>query len=154
MVFALILHLAGMVMWMGGGFSSMVIGIKSRSEERVTQGAATRLQAHVHRILIAPGALLTVASGVYLSVLAMNTGTPPSAWLMVMQGAGVLAALLVLFVTVPTSFRLSRVNPVGEGAAAFDALRRRIATAGTIAGTLAVLALVAGVLGRFGIARP
>ena len=127
----------------------MVIGIKGRSEDRATQGAVTRLQAQVHRLLILPGALLTVATGVYLSIGAMAQGTAPSAWLMVMQGAGVLAALLVLFVTVPTSMRLSRINPVGEGAGAFDALRKRIATAGSIAGTLALLALVAGVLARF-----
>lgn len=80
-----------------------------------------------------------------LTVTVMGSGNTPSPWLMLMQGAGLVGALLVLFVSVPTSNRLAKVNPV-DSAELFDAVRRRQAIAGTLAGTLALLALVAGAM--------
>jgi hypothetical protein len=92
---------------------------------------------------------VAVASGLYLSSAAMKTNPSPSVWLILMQGAGVVAALLVFFVSLPTSARLSRINPVGEGATLFDALRKRQATVGSIAGTLGILALIGGVFNKY-----
>jgi uncharacterized membrane protein len=145
----ILLHIGGLVFWMGGGFASMVIGIRGRMEDRPTQGAVTRLQAQLQRTLVAPGAVLTLVSGVFLTARVMSGGAPPSAWLMLMQGAGVIAALIVFFVTLPTSARLSRINPAGDGAALFDALRKRIAVSGSIAGTLGLVALIAGVFNKY-----
>ena len=50
---------------------------------------------------MAPGALVAVISGVYLSIVVMRSGSTPSAWLMLMQGAGLVAGLIVLFVLFP-----------------------------------------------------
>ena len=146
--FMLILHLLGIVLWLGGAIGAMTAGMRARAEDRRVQGAVARIQAAMHRTVIAPGVLLTVISGVYLSFPAMEGGAP-SGWLMVMQGAGLAAALLVLFVSLPTTSRLARVDPTGQNAAAFDAVRKRQAMVGSIAGTLGLLALVAGVLVRF-----
>jgi hypothetical protein len=145
----ILLHIVGFVAWMGGGFSNMLMGIMGRKEDRVTQGAIARLQAQVGRRLMAPGALVAVVTGVYLSVLVMRSGTAPSAWLMLMQGAGLLAALVVLFVLLPNGTRLGRTDPTGQAAPLFDALKKRQAIAGSIAGTLGLLALLGGVFSKY-----
>jgi phosphatidylserine synthase len=77
-------------------------------------------------------------------------GMAPSIWLIVMQGAGILAAILVLAFMLPSYARLTRVNPEGEHAAYFDGLRRRQRIFGMISGMLALLALIAGGLVRLG----
>ncbi len=141
-------HVLGFVLWLGGGLAGMVIGIRGRSEERAIQGAVARLQAALSQRLVVPGALLTVISGVYLSIPAARAGSP-SAWLMVMQGAGLVAAILVLFVVNPAIHRLAHLDPVGESAARFDHLRRRHTVAAMIAGNLGILSLIAGVLHRY-----
>lgn len=143
----LFLHLLGFVMWMGGGIASMFAGIAAKSEDRAGLGAVARAQSAVQRIVIGPGALLTVLSGLMLTfaVTGMAGATP---WLMVMQGAGLVAALLTLFVAMPTAARLARVEPTGETAAYFDELRNRQKLVGMLWGTLALLALVGGAMGR------
>jgi hypothetical protein len=145
----ILLHIAGFAAWMGAGFASMVIGISGRSEDRATQGAIARLQTQLQRRLIAPGAALAVLTGVALTARVMKAGVPPSAWLMLMQGAGLLAAALVFFVTLPTASRINRLDPTGQNGPAFDALRKRMAVAGSIAGTLGILALVGGVFSKY-----
>ena len=71
-----------------------------------------------------------------------------SVWLLIMQGAGVLGALIVLLIGLPTAAKLSRLDPMGAGAAYFDELRQRQRVVGSVSGTLALLALVAGALVR------
>ncbi len=138
-------HIAGFTLWLGGGAACMLIGIRGRSEDRPTQAVIVRMLGGVHRTLMLPGIVLTVLSGGYLSVAAANGGMP-SSWLMVMQLCGVLAAILVLFVSLPALGRLNRIAPTGETAPVFDALRKRQSMAGMIAGNLGIIALIAGVL--------
>ena len=73
----------------------------------------------------------------------------PSSWLMVMQGAGLLGALLILLIGLPTAAKLARLDPTGQGAAYFDELRQRQRIVASVSGTLALLALVAGALVRY-----
>jgi hypothetical protein len=68
--------------------------------------------------------------------------------LVVMQGAGMVGALLALMVALPTSAKLARLDPSGPGAAYFDELRQRQKLISSIAGVLAMAALVAGALIR------
>jgi hypothetical protein len=143
----LFLHLLGFVMWMGGGLASMVAGIAAKSESRNGLGAVARAQSAIQRSIIAPGALLTVLSGLMLTfALAGMAGA--SVWLMVMQGAGLVAALITLFVALPIATRLSRLDPTGDQAAYFDELRNRQKVVGMIWGLLVLLSLVAGTLVR------
>ena len=149
--FWLFLHLLGFTMWLGGGFAAMVGGIASRREDRLGLGAVVRALAALYRTVIGPGALLTVLSGLILTFKA-TAGTGELAgfnsWLMVMQGAGLVGALLVLLIGVPTAAKLSRLDPTGPGAAYFDELRQRQRVIGSIAGVLGLVALVAGALVR------
>ncbi len=143
------LHLIGFTVWIGGGLASMVAGIVSKGEERARLGAVVRAQAAVQKVLVAPGALLTVLSGLMLTfaMTSLQGGEIGfSLWLVLMQGAGVVAALIVLLVGLPTSSKLARMDPLGPNAAYFDELRQRQRLTGSIAGTLALVALVGGAM--------
>jgi hypothetical protein len=149
--FWLFAHLLGFTMWLGGGLASMVTGVAAKREDRPSLGAVVRAQAAVQKMIIAPGALLTVASGLILtfSVSArMGELVGFSLALVVMQGAGLLGALVSLTVALPTAAKLGRLDPLGPGAAYFDELRQRQRIVSSISGTLALVALVAGALVR------
>lgn len=144
-------HLLGFTLWLGGAFASMAAGIAGKREERAQQAAVARLQAALHRLLIGPGALLTVLTGLMLTLRvygALNNSGSPSGWLAVMQVAGLIGALLVLFVAVPTAGRLGRLDPTGAQGPLFDELRARQAIIGSVGGTLGLIALLAGALVR------
>ncbi len=144
-------HLLGFTMWLGGGLATMVMGVAAKREDRPSLGAIVRAQAAVQKVIIAPGALLTVASGLILtfSVSArMGELVGFNLALVVMQVAGLAGALISLTVALPTAAKLSRLDPVGQGAAYFDELRQRQRVVSSIAGTLALVALVAGALVR------
>jgi hypothetical protein len=143
------LHIVGFTLWIGGGLASMVAGIVSKGEERARLGAVVRAQAAVQRMLVAPGALLTVLSGVMLTfaMTSLRGGEAGfSIWLVLMQGAGLVGALLVLLVGLPTSSKLTRIDPQGPNAAYFDELRQRQRITSSIAGVFALVALVGGAM--------
>lgn len=145
--FWVLLHLIGFVLWIGGAFSSMVAGIVSKREERAGLGAVVRAQAAMQKVLVAPGALITVLSGLILTFsMTGQTGALVgfSPWLVLMQGAGVVGALIVLMVGLPTAAKLARIDPLGPNAAYFDELRQRQRITGSIAGVFALAALVGG----------
>lgn len=145
------LHFLGFVMWIGGGFASMHVGLAGRSESRAGLGAVTRGQARIQKLVIAPGALLVVLSGLILTMRFMGAMTTSmSPWLMAMQGAGLVAALITLMISLPTAALLGRIDPEGETAAYFDELRGRMRIAASVSGVLALFALVAGVVYRMG----
>jgi hypothetical protein len=141
-------HIAGFTLWVGGGAAAMLVGIRGRQEDRATQALVVRLLAGIHRAVMLPGIGLTIFSGGYLSIPAANTPSP-SSWLMLMQIAGVLAGILVLFVSLPALAKLTRISPTGETAPIFDVLRKRQARAGMIAGMLGLISLISGVLHKY-----
>ena len=147
----LFVHWVGIVLWMGGGFAVLILGLAQRREPPDGLGTLTRLQGRLHRSMLLPGALLTVLSGLVLT-LRLYGGAVSSAGfpvpLMVMQLTGVIAAGIVLGVSLPTIARLDRLDPAGEHAALFRALQQRATLAGSLNGALALTALVAGVLLR------
>jgi hypothetical protein len=149
--FWLFLHLLGFTMWLGGALASMVAGLASRREDRAGLGAIARSQAAVHKAIIAPGAILAVLSGLILTFsVAGRTGELVgfNLPLVVMQGAGLMGALLVLLIGLPTAAKLARLDPQGPGAAFFDELRQRQKIVASVSGTLALAALVAGAVVR------
>jgi len=145
----LFLHLLGFTMWLGGAIASMIIGIAAKREDRNGLGAVVRSQATLPKVAIAPGALLTVLSGIILTFqLSGGDLAGFSLWLVIMQGAGLIAALLTLLITLPTATRLGRLDPTGEAARYFDELRQRQRIVASIAGTLGLVALLAGAMVR------
>ena len=145
--FWLFVHLLGFTMWLGGGLAAMFIGIAAKAEDRSSLGALARALAVVHRRVISPGAVLAVISGLVLTFRVTGMAAP-SRWLMAMQGAGLLGALINLAVMLPTSSRAARIDPTGPDGAYFDELRNRMRMTGMVAGTLGLIALVAGAMVR------
>jgi hypothetical protein len=152
MVVWFFLHLLGFTLWLGGGLASMVAGIVGKREDRPGVGAVARTQAAIQKNIVAPGALLTVLSGLVLtfSVTGRSGETAGFALpLMVMQGAGIIGALITLTIGLPTASKLARLDPVGPAAGLFDELRQRQRVAASIAGVFALVALVAGAAYRY-----
>ena len=146
----LFLHFLGMILWLGGGFASMAIGIASRTESRPALATVAKMQWSVLRMLVLPGSLLTVFSGLMLTFRLMHGGTMGNPWMVLMQVLGIVGAMLALFVSVPTAARVARVDPTGEHAGYFDRMRRRLKLVGSISGTMGLLALLSGAFYRYG----
>jgi hypothetical protein len=149
--FWLFLHLLGFTMWLGGSLGVMVAAVAARREDRAGLGAIVRAQSSIQKGIVGPGALLTVLSGLILTFsVAGGTGELLgfSPWLATMQGAGIVAALLTLLISLPTASKLARLDPSGPHAPYFDELRQRQRIVASISGVLGLVALVAGALVR------
>lgn len=146
----LFLHLLGMALWMGGGFSAMAVAIASKGEARSALATVARSQWAISRGLIFPGSLLTVVSGLFLTFKLMHSPAMGNGWLMAMQGLGLVVALLALTFLVPNAAKLARIDPVGEHAAYFDRLRARQKMFGSLAGILGLIVLFAAAMYRYG----
>jgi hypothetical protein len=139
-------HYLAFTAWLGGALSAMAIGITMKRIDRSLWGAVVDGQAAIYRALIGPGAIVVVLSGIIMTLRMYNgmSGNQADQWLGTMQGAGMVGALVTLLGAMPASLKLSRLEPLGPQAAAFDALRKRLAITGSIGGTLGLIALLAG----------
>jgi hypothetical protein len=145
----LFLHLLGFTLWLGGAIAAMIMGIAAKREDRHGLGAVVRAQASLMRLAIAPGAILAVLSGLMLTFQLSGADLPGfNLWLVIMQGAGVVAALLTLLISLPTATKLGRLDPLGEAAGYFDELRQRQRIVASISGTFGLIALFAGAMLR------
>jgi hypothetical protein len=143
----LFLHLLGFTLWLGGAIAAMIMGIAAKREDRHGLGAVVRAQASVMKVAIAPGAILAVLSGLILTFQVTGGEVPGfSIWLIIMQGTGIVAALLTLLISLPTAAKLSRLDPLGEAAGYFDELRQRQRIVASISGTFGLVALFAGAM--------
>jgi predicted outer membrane lipoprotein len=145
----LFVHMLGIVFWIGGALVALAVdnGVKSESPE-VRAGVARQL-ARVHTMVIGLGALLATATGVLLA-LGLETSEraeamrEPRMWLM--QLAGALGGLVVLFVALPTAVRmggLAVTTEDGELLPAFEVYRKRLNVVTIIGWVFAVIALFA-----------
>lgn len=147
----MLVHLLGFTLWLGGGIATMVAGVTAKRMAPSERLAGYKLIGAVQRLLVAPGALAVVLSGLILSIRFMREGAVP-AWMGLMMVAGILGAIVAVAVSVPTAAQLARLEPDtrGELPEAFQRLRGRQIVAATIAGSLGLVALFAAALGRSG----
>ena len=147
------IHFFGLALWIGGAIAAMIMAIASRSESIEVRAGVFRLLAKVQTIAVGTGALMTLGSGLLLTmklvqaVGAENVMAAPRIW--VMQGAGLVAGLLVLLVSIPTAVKMRALavpTESGELLPAFERYRKRQAAVSSIAGVLAVVALFAAVV--------
>jgi hypothetical protein len=142
-------HLLGSALWIGGAIAAMVVAIGARGESAAVQAGAFRLLARVHTMVIGVGAMVAVGTGILLTMWLASGGAgdlmrEPRLW--VMQGAGLLGGLLVLFVGLPTAVRMGGTAVVtedGKRLPLFERYRRRQAWVSSVAGMLALVALAA-----------
>jgi hypothetical protein len=144
------IHLIGVIAWMGGTWAALVVGRTQPGVSRPTVGFIVRQQAAIYRALVGPGAMLTVLSGLFLTLQmyggATSVGGLPRP-LMIMQLTGMVGGVIALIAVLPTAMRVSRIDPAGEYAAAFDRLRANLrlwALASALLGMIAVVAAVVG----------
>ncbi|HTL06370.1 MAG TPA: hypothetical protein VL241_11520 [Gemmatimonadales bacterium] len=145
------LHLLGLVLWLGGGIAAMHVGIAMRRAVRAELTTLVAVQVRLLRAQILPGSLLVVLTGILLTLRLYGSATATAGYptgLMVMQGAGLLGAVVVLVVMLPTVSRIARLDPQGPQAPLFDALRNKAALGGMVAGLLGLAALIGGALLR------
>ena len=144
-----LVHVLGYVLWLGGGLATMVLGVAAKRFAPDHRLSAYRLTSAIQRVLLGPGAVAVVLSGILLSMPYMKEGTVPG-WLMLMMTSGILGALIAMGVTVPTAARLGRLqaDPRGDLPEIFSELRTRLVIAGSISGGLGLVALVAGTVLR------
>ncbi len=143
------LHHLSYIAWIGGALATLVAGATMQRLERPHWGGIAEVQGALYRMLVGPGAMVSVASGLMLTfgmygALSGQVG----AWLGTMQATGIAGALVTLLGAMPAASRLSRLEPTGETAAAFDATHRRLAITGSLGMLLALAALLAGALYR------
>lgn len=147
--FWLLVHALGVILWLGGGLATMVLGVAAKQFAPDHRLSAYRLTSAIQRILLGPGAAAVVLSGLALASPYMKEGTVPG-WLVLMMISGILGALIAIGVTVPTAARLGRlhVDPRGELPESFMGLRSRLILSASVSGGLGLLALVAGTVLR------
>lgn len=146
------IHFLGSALWIGGALAAMVVALGARNENVGVRAGAFRLLVSAHTLVIAPGALLALASGILLTMNLMTGGATelmaaPRIW--VMQGAGLVGALLVLFIGLPAAVKMGGLavpDESGSLSPAFERYRKRQAVVSSIAGVLAVVALFAAVV--------
>ena len=145
MGFVVFAHLLGSALWIGGALAAMVIAIGVKGEQAAVRAGVFRLLAKVHTLVIGVGAMLAVSTGVVLTMsLSSEAMRDPRLW--VMQGAGLLGGVLVLFVGLPTAVKmggLAVMQEDGQLLPAFELYRKRQAVVSSIAGALAIVALLA-----------
>src|SRR2546421_11706090 len=90
--FWLFVHVIGFTLWLGGGIATMVAGVNAKSFEPGPRLAAYKLIGNIQRLLVGPGAIAVVLSGIVLAMPYMRSGAVPG-WLNLMMGAGLLRAL-------------------------------------------------------------
>ncbi len=140
-------HFLGMALWIGGMVAAMVLSVSARSATGAERNAAFRWAGRLYSLVVGPGALLTVVTGLVLTMsLAQRAGSQvmaqPSIW--VMQVAGLVAGVLVLFVALPTSTHMARMADAaadGELPPSFGGMRRRLAMVVHVVAVLVVLSL-------------
>lgn len=147
----MLVHLLGFTLWLGGGIATMVAGIAAKSMGARERLAGYKLIGAIQRLLVAPGALAVVLSGLLMSMPFMKEGAVP-AWMGLMMVSGILGAIVAVALSVPTAAQLARLEPDtrGELPEAFQRLRKRQILAATLAGSLALVAMFAAAFGKFG----
>ena len=146
--FWLLVHVLGFTLWLGGGIATMVAGVTAKRMGTVERLSAYKLIGAIQRILVGPGAIAVVLSGVILGQPYMRSGM--TGWLSVMMIAGILGAIGAVAVSVPTAAKLARLEPQGgQLPEAFHRLRKRQIIAATVAGGLGLIAMFAVTLGRW-----
>ena len=140
-------HMLAMAVWIGGLLSGLVISVQARAETGLARRSSYGLLGKVYSIVIGPAVLITTVTGIALTMsLAQRVGNAamghPRIW--VMQANGLLAALLALFVELPSATSLARLaGSQDEGATspAFERLQSRLSVVTQLVVVLFVIAI-------------
>ena len=145
----LFLHVAGISIWLGAGFTFMVFGPASRRMSLESWANTWITLAVVQRALVVPACLVAVLTGVLLSMALASLHAGMTMSLVVMQGCGVLAAALTLALSTPLASRMGRLArrslENGKQDPAAEQVRKALAMTASISGVLILTAIYCGV---------
>jgi hypothetical protein len=140
-LFMLFAHWVGLSLWIGGEVANLIVLAAAKREDPSIFGAVARIRVAILRKVVAPGALVTLLTGLILTIQRYYV----ELWLVVMQVAGFVGAIVVLLIAMPVGVKLSRIDPVGENVPYFLMLRGRLTAIGVVSLAVALLGLWAGV---------
>src|SRR2546430_12250241 len=69
----LFIHVIGFTLWLGGGIATMIAGVSAKSFEPGPRLAAYKLIGNIQRVLVGPGAIAVVLSGIVLAMPYMRS---------------------------------------------------------------------------------
>ena len=142
------LHYLGFALWGGGGWTTMALLMRSRKDSPAAMTTLYRLLPAAYAVM-ATGAAITVLSGIALSIWLSHLGLGvrlQQPGIMVMQGAGIIAALMILGIGAPASRKLARLAAMNPLPPEFERLRKRQAIGASVTGALVLIALVGATL--------
>lgn len=142
-----LLHFLGMAMWFGGALAAMIIVVNVRQKEWTVRAVVYPLLAKVHVVVVGPGALLTVVTGLLMMGVLVTGGMGemmgrPS--IIVMQTAGIVAGLIALLGGMPTAQAAARAasqDETPDNVSLLARLGKRQAMVSSTAGVLYLVAL-------------
>src|SRR5256885_15253615 len=113
----------------------MVAGVSAKGFAAAERLAAYKLIGAIQRMLVGPGAMAVLLSGLVLAMPYMKQGAVPG-WMGLMMIAGILGALGAVTISVPTAAQLARLelDPRGWLAEAVPVVGKRQIVAATLAG--------------------
>lgn len=152
MTTVLFLHLIGVGLWVGAGCVALMFVLDAK-KDTPTRLPRALLLGRIYSMVLAPGAVLATGSGIALTMMVSSAGYGArlgSPTLAAMQGLGVLAGVVEVFVAFPTAQRLAGVAAISmtEGKAwTGERLRARLAVLLMITLTAVLVSTYLGVLG-------
>ncbi len=73
----MLVHVLGFTLWLGGGIATMVAGVSAKRLGTRERLAAYKLIGAVQRLLVGPGAVAVILSGLVMSGPLMKQGAVP-----------------------------------------------------------------------------
>jgi hypothetical protein len=143
MSFLRFFHYLGFALWMGGGWATMALVIRSRRDTPAARAGLFRILPAAFGVM-AIGAVVTVFSGLGLAWMLSRLGLGArmgETGIIIMQGSGLLAAVMLLAMAAPAVRKISKLALTEPLPAEVERLRKRMAIASSVAGGLGLLAL-------------
>jgi hypothetical protein len=140
-------------LWVGGWLAAVLVTSSARDEPPQVRVRVAALVARVQTVLVGPGALLTVGSGILWTMALTGGGGIESRvapiGTSIMTGTGILGGILVAVLAIPAALKLKAVavtSDDGRVLPVFDQFEKRLNVVSAIAGVCALVSLFAAVL--------
>lgn len=149
--FGVFLHVASVAVWLGASLTFMVFGPAAKNAPLASWAHTWITLARVQRALVAPAAAIATVTGILLTMALVKSQFDVSSamWLMVMQGLGLVAAIITVAFATPLINRMARLaeRSLEKGAMdpAAERVRKAVAVSSSIAGAMIIAALYFGV---------
>jgi hypothetical protein len=124
---------------------AMVLAVAAGSETGPARAMLYRVIGKMYSFVIGPGTMLTLLTGIALTMTLTQGAGGLGMW--VMQVTGLLAGVLILFAGLPTATKLARLSvklEEGGSSPAFERTRKRLVVVAHVAAVLTVLSLYFG----------